>query len=203
MSRGDAVTPTDARLVEQALAGSQDAFRALVDRHSRPVLNLVARLVRDDGVAEELAQDAFVKAFAALRTFDPAYKFSNWILRIAHNVAIDHLRKSRLPVVSIDDDSSGRNLADVLADTREPSAFDRAVQGDFREDLEAALAQLRPEFRRLVVMRYLEDLSYEDIAEVVGLPLGTVKSHLHRARAALGRLLVDSGWGPRAPGEGA
>jgi len=194
------VTPTDARLVEQALAGSQDACRALVDRHSRPVLNLVARMVRDDGVAEELAQDAFVKAFGALRTFDPAYKFSNWILRIAHNVAIDHLRKSRLPVVSIDDDSSGRDMADVLAETREPSAFDRAVQSDFREDLEAALAQLRPEFRRLVVMRYLEDLSYEDIAEVVGLPLGTVKSHLHRARAALGRLLADSGWGPGPPG---
>jgi len=151
-------------------------------------------------VAEELSQDAFVKAFGALRTFDPAYKFSNWILRIAHNVAIDHLRKSRLPVVSIDDDSSGRDMADVLAETREPSAFDRAVQSDFREDLEAALAQLRPEFRRLVVMRYLEDLSYEDIAEVVGLPLGTVKSHLHRARAALGRLLADSGWGPGPPG---
>ncbi|HSP89747.1 MAG TPA: sigma-70 family RNA polymerase sigma factor [Vicinamibacterales bacterium] len=158
------MTPTDARLVEQALAGSQDACRELVDRHSRPVLNLVARMVRDDGVAEELAQDAFVKAFAALRTFNPAYKFSNWILRIAHNVAIDHLRKARLPVVSIDDDSSGRDMADVLADTREPSAFDRAVQGDFREDLEAALALLRPEFRRLVVMRYREDLSYEDFA---------------------------------------
>ncbi|MFO7693840.1 MAG: sigma-70 family RNA polymerase sigma factor [Vicinamibacterales bacterium] len=191
--------PADARLVEQALAGSQDACRALVERHSRAVLNLVARMVRDDGVAEELAQDAFVKAFGALRTFNPAYKFSNWILRIAHNVAIDHLRRSRLPVVRIDDESSGRNIADVLADTREPSAFDRAVQLDFRDDLEEALARLRPEFRRLVVMRYLEDLSYEDIAEVVGLPIGTVKSHLHRARAALGRLLADAGWGPGTP----
>jgi RNA polymerase sigma-70 factor (ECF subfamily) len=194
------VTPTDAQLVEQALAGSQDAYRVLVERHSRPVFNLVARMVREDGIAEELAQDAFVKAFGALRTFDPAYKFSNWILRIAHNAAIDHLRKGRLPVVSIDDESSGRDLADVLADAGEPSAFDRAAQGEFRDDLEAALARLRPEFRRLVVMRYLEDLSYEDIAEVVGLPLGTVKSHLHRARAALGRLLADSGWGPGPQG---
>lgn len=198
-----AVTPTDADLVTQALAGSQDAYRVLVERHSRPVFNLVARMVREDGVAEELAQDAFVKAFAALRSFDPAYKFSNWILRIAHNVTIDYLRKSKLQVVSIDDESSGRDLMDVLADGREPSAFDRAVQRDFRDDLESALARLRPEFRRLVVMRYLEDLSYEDIAEIVGLPLGTVKSHLHRARAALGRLLADSGWGPLPPGDGA
>jgi RNA polymerase sigma-70 factor (ECF subfamily) len=196
------VNPTDARLVEHALAGSQDAYRTLVDRHSRAVLTLVSRMVRDQGVAEELAQDAFVKAFAALRSFDPSYKFSNWVLRIAHNVAIDHLRRARPAVVSIDDDSSGRDLADVLADGREPSAFDLAVRRDFRDDLEAALARLRPEFRRLVVMRYLEDMSYEDIAEVVGLPLGTVKSHLHRARAALGRHLVDAGWGPEPAGDG-
>ena len=190
------MNPTDASLVEQALAGSQEAYRVLVERHGRPVLTLIARMVRDQGVAEELAQDAFVKAFGALRSFDPAYKFSNWMLRIAHNVAIDHLRKARPPVVSIDDNASGRDLADVLADGREPSAFEHAVRGDFMADLEAALARLRPEFRRLVVMRYIEDLSYEDIAEVVGLPLGTVKSHLHRARAALGKLLVESGWGP-------
>jgi RNA polymerase sigma-70 factor (ECF subfamily) len=196
------VNPTDARLVEQALAGSQDAYRTLVDRHSRAVLTLVSRMVRDQGVAEELAQDAFVKAFAALWSFDPSYKFSNWVLRIAHNVAIDHLRRARPAVVSIDDDSSGRDLADVLADGREPSAFDLAVRRAFRDDLEAALARLRPEFRRLVVMRYLEDMSYEDIAEVVGLPLGTVKSHLHRARAALGRHLVDAGWGPEPAGDG-
>ena len=193
------MNPTDATLVEHALAGSQDAYRALVERHSRAVLTLVARMVRDQGVAEELAQDAFVKAFGALRSFDPSYKFSNWILRIAHNVAVDHLRKARPPVVSIDDDASGREMAEVLADRREPSAFDRAVRRDFRDDLDAALATLRPEFRRLIVLRYLEDMSYEDIAEVVGLPLGTVKSHLHRARAALGRLLAEAGWGPDPP----
>ena len=193
------MNPTDATLVEQALAGSQDAYRALVERHSRAVLTLVARMVRDQGVAEELAQDAFVKAFGGLRSFDSSYKFSNWVLRIAHNVAIDHLRKARPPIVSIDDDASGREMADVLADRREPSAFDRALRRDFRDDLDAALATLRPEFRRLIVLRYLEDMSYEDIAEVVGLPLGTVKSHLHRARAALGRLLAEAGWGPDPP----
>ena len=195
------MTPTDASLVAQALAGSEDACRVLVERHSRPVLTLIARIVRDQGVAEELAQDAFVKAFAALRSFDPSYKFSNWMLRIAHNVAIDHLRKARPTLVSIDADDSGRDLADVVADGREPSAFERALRQDFREDLEAALGRLRPEFRRLVVMRYIEDLSYDDIADIVGLPLGTVKSHLHRARAALGRLLIEAGWGPESGGD--
>ena len=192
--------PTDAELVERALAGSQEACRALVDRHSRAVFTLVARMVREEGVAEELAQDAFVKAFAALRSFDPSYKFSNWILRIAHNVAIDHLRKVRPPMVSIDDEAAGRDVGELLADATERSPLDHALQRGLREDLEAALLQLRPEYRRLVVMRYLEDLSYEDISEIVGLPLGTVKSHLHRARAALGRLLIEAGWGPDASG---
>ena len=189
------MTPTDPELVERALAGSQDAFRQLVDRHGRAVFNLVARMVREDGIAEELAQDAFVKAFAALRSYDPAYKFSNWILRIAHNVAIDHLRRVRPGVVSIDDPSDN-DVSDALEDRREPSPFDHAAQRGLRDDLETALAGLRPEFRRLVVMRYLEDLSYEEIADAVGLPLGTVKSHLHRARAALAKVMTEAGWGP-------
>ena len=159
-------------------------------------------MVRDDGVAEELTQDAFVKAFGALRTFDPAYKFSNWILRIAHNTAIDYLRKSRLPTgVDRRRRTGARTWPTCWRMSGSPRPSTWHVQRDFRDDLEAALVRLRPEFRRLVVMRYLEDLSYEDIAEVVGLPLGTVKSHLHRARAALGRLLADSGWGPGPPGQ--
>jgi RNA polymerase sigma-70 factor (ECF subfamily) len=190
------VTSTDAQLVARALHGSQDAYRDLVERHGRTVLNLVARMVREDGVAEELAQDAFVKAFSALRSFDPSYKFSNWILRIAHNTAIDYLRRARPDMVSFDAESPGHGVADALIDDRERSPLDRAVHQGLREDLEAALGQLRPEYRRLVIMRYLEDLSYEEIADTLGLPLGTVKSHLHRARAALAVVMTEAGWGP-------
>lgn len=197
---GNPVTKTDPQLVEQALEGSQDAWRWLVERHGRAVFSLVARMVREDAIAEELAQDAFVKAFAGLRSFNPEYKFANWILRIAHNVAIDHLRKARPTLVSIDDDASGRDLSDVLVESRGPSPFDHAAQQGLREDLEEALARLRPEFRRLVIMRYLHDLSYEEIADTVGLPLGTVKSHLHRARAALARLMTEAGWGSETAG---
>ena len=190
------MTPSDAELVEQALRGSQEACRTLVDRHGSSVYHLVARIVRDDGVAEELAQDAFVKAFGALRSFDPAYKFGNWILRIAHNTAIDYLRRRRLDTVSIDDEAPGQAVVEAMVDQREASPFDRAANADLRADLEAALARLRPEYRQMVVMRYREDLSYEDIAEVLDLPLGTVKSHLHRARGELARLMATGGWGP-------
>ncbi|MCX6551701.1 MAG: sigma-70 family RNA polymerase sigma factor [Acidobacteria bacterium] len=187
---------TDAELVARALAGSQDACRLLVARHSRVVFNLIARMVRDPGVAEELAQDSFVKAFGALRSFDPSYKFSNWLLRIAQNTAIDHLRRVRPETVSIDAEAPGQPIADLLVDERARSPLDRAEQRDLREALETALAGLRPDYRRLVVLRYLEDASYEDIAAMLDLPLGTVKSHLHRARAELARLMEDSGWAP-------
>ena len=198
------MTSTDAQLVARALHGSQDAYRDLVERHGRTVLNLVARMVREDGVAEELAQDAFVKAFSALPSFDPAYKFSNWILRIAHNTAIDYLRRARPDMVSFDAESPGHGLTAALIDEKERSPLDRAVQRGLREDLEAALGRLRPEYRRLVIMRYLEDLSYEEIADILGLPLGTVKSHLHRARAALAVVMTEAGWGPETeqPPEG-
>ena len=188
--------PADAELVLRALGGGQDAYRELVDRHGRAVFNLVARMVRDAGVAEELAQDAFVKAFGALKHFDPTYKFSNWILRIAHNTAIDHLRRLRLPTVSVDVDTPGRNLRDQLVDEREPTPFDQAKGADLARDLERALAELRPDYRRLIVLRYQEDQAYEEIAETLDLPLGTVKSHLHRARQELARLMTKAGWAP-------
>jgi len=188
--------PTDADLVAGALRGRQDAYRELVDRYSRAVFNLIARMVRDAGVAEELAQDAFVKAFGALKSFDPCYKFSNWILRIAHNTAIDHLRRLRLPTVSVDVDTPGRDLRDLLVDEREPTPFDHAKGADLARDLEWALGQLRPEYRRLIVLRYQQDQAYEEIAEALDLPLGTVKSHLHRARQELARLMTTAGWAP-------
>ena len=193
--RGTADAPSDADLVTWALRGDQDASRELVTRHSRAVFNLIVRMVRDRGVAEELAQDSFVKAFGALRTFDPSYKFASWMLRIAHNTAIDHLRKLRPIVLSIDEDGAGRDVRDALLDERGPSPFQQAAGADLASALEWALARIRPEYRRLVVLRYQEDQSYEEIAEGLGLPLGTVKSHLHRARQELASLMTEAGWG--------
>jgi len=167
-------------------------------------------MVRDQGVAEELAQDAFVKAFGALRTFDPGYRFASWMLRIAHNTAIDYLRKLHPVVVSIDEDGAGRDVREALLDDRAQSPFQQAAGADLARALEWALSRIRPEYRRLVVLRYQEDQSYEEMAEALGLPLGTVKSHLHRARQELASLMTEAGWGvqtapesePVQPGRG-
>lgn len=175
-------------LVAGARGGSDEAFAALVARFERPVYNLIARMVRNPAIAEELAQETFVKAYRRLGTYDAAYPFANWILRIAQNTAIDHLRKPALPLTSIDEPRSSetgvRPAAGFIAsDAPDPEAI--LSRRDLAEQLGSAVEALRPEYRQLVVLRYHEELSLEEIAAMTGQPLGTVKSYLHRARADL------------------
>ena len=192
----------DEQLVREALSGSQSAYRELVHRFERPVFNLVARMVRDRGMAEDLSQDAFVKAFSRLETFKPDQgKFSNWLFKIAHNTAIDHLRRSELETVPLDSPvEEGSDFHATLPDDTAPSPYEAAVRGDLAAALTGAIERLRPEYREVVVLRHQEGLAYEEIAEITELPLGTVKTHLHRARKELAGHLAEAGW---APGESA
>ncbi len=186
---------TDAELVARSLAGQEDAFRELVTRHQRSVYNLLARMLRNPSQAEELAQDTFLKAFRNLRSFDNRFKFSNWILRIAHNAAIDAMRRAGPPELSLDepDDRTGLALAEAVPDPQGDQAVRALEHRDLSTALTEALDRLRPEYRQMVVLRYQEELSYEEIVEISGLPLGTVKSHLHRARAEMAAHLRRQG----------
>lgn len=192
------MSAADEQLVEEALAGSQRAYGELVRRFERPVYNLVARMVRDRTLAEDLAQDAFVKALTRLDSYQPAQgKFSNWLFKIAHNTAIDHLRRSQLDTVPIDaGDPEATDYHAILADPDAPSPFDRALDADLGEALGAAVERLRPEYREVIVLRHQEGMAYEEIADIAGLPLGTVKTYIHRARKELAALLSEAGWGP-------
>ncbi len=167
----------------------------LVSRHERSVYNLVARMLRDPAAAQDLTQEAFIRAFRHLATFDAAHKFSNWILRIARNAAIDALRRREPEFVPLDEDGEGRAApAETIPAPPGEDGFRRLERQDAARALERALSGLRPEYRELIVLRYHEDLSYEEIAEVTGLPLGTVKSFLHRARAEMAARLKEAGW---------
>jgi RNA polymerase sigma-70 factor, ECF subfamily len=187
---------TDAQLVERTLAGSEDAFAALVGRHQRSVYNLLARMLRNPALAEELAQETFLKAYTHLRSFKPEFKFANWVLRIAHNCAIDLLRQRGPQVVSTDEVESGgqRPIEDTIVDPGSDEAERRLERRDLSQVLGAALDNLRPEYRRVVVLRYQQDLGYEEIAAITGEPVGTVKSHLHRARAEMAVFLTRRGF---------
>ena len=173
----------------QALAGSQTAFEQIVRRYQRPVLSLLVRLTGDAGLAEDLAQETFVKAFRNLAAFDPRRRLSSWLFRIAHNTGIDALRKSRLPTVAFD---AGEPLEEPVA----PTSGDPVVRRALGRALDSALRQLRPDQRTAVVLRYEAGLSFEEVGQVLGIPEATARSHVHRARKELARLLTAAGWNP-------
>jgi RNA polymerase sigma-70 factor (ECF subfamily) len=189
---------TDAELVASALRGSQDSYRELVRRFERPVYSLVVRMVQDPAAAEDLAQEVFVKAFRRLETFDPKWKFSSWLFKIAHNTTIDHLRRGTPDTVPLEteaDDERG-SLASVLADETIEDPGAAAERRDLGRSLEKAIARLRPDYRQAVLMFYVHGASYQEICEVTGQPLGTVKTNLHRARKELAQAMTGLGWGP-------
>ncbi|MEX0856404.1 MAG: sigma-70 family RNA polymerase sigma factor [Gemmatimonadota bacterium] len=186
----------DRALVVQACDGRDRAFEELLRRYERPVFTLVLRMVRDRELAEDLAQEAFIKAFQAIRSYDPAYKFSSWIFKIANNLTIDHLRRRRIDTVSIDGSphasSAGgeRDTRIVLRSTEEtPEAFveNRELGGQ----IEDAIARLRPEYRTAVLLRHVEGYSYEEVAEIMEVPLGTAKTYIHRGRTELRTQLAE------------
>lgn len=182
------VPPSDADLATQACAGSEAASRALVARYAAPAVNLVYRMVRDRGLAEDLAQEAFLRAFQRLHTYDPRRRFSAWFFQLLHNVAIDHLRVRRLDTSSLD--QMAESGFEAVAESSAASSPEHvAARSEIAGAMAEALKRLRPEYREIVVLRYQEELTHAEIAEVTGLPVGTVKTNLHRARHELAALL--------------
>jgi RNA polymerase sigma-70 factor, ECF subfamily len=159
-----------------------------VRRYERPILNLIARIVHDPALAEDLAQETFLKAFRNLRSFDVSRKFSSWVFRIAHNTALDALRRRGAADRAVAAVDQPLQLHEPPPDPVEQAALGRAI--------EAALQRLRPEVRTAIVLRYQEGLSYEDIGDVLGIPVGTAKTFVHRARKDLAETLAAAGWKP-------
>jgi RNA polymerase sigma-70 factor (ECF subfamily) len=188
------VAATDVELVRGALNGSEHAFRDIVLRYQRPVFGLIVRVVRDPGRAEELAQDTFVKAFRALHTYDVQRKFSAWLLTIAHHVAIDEVRKGAIATVSLDELADHDGPPIEIADRKGASPVALAERTELATALKIAVGRLRPEYREIVTLRYEQELEYDEIAEITGLPLGTVKSSLFRARKELAAQMENLGW---------
>ena len=190
----DLETVTEARLVSEALAGSQSAFEQIVRRYQRPVISLIARMVGDRAIAEELAQECFVKAFRSLRRFDVSRRLSAWLFRIAHNTALDWLRKARPTLVSLDDDADdGPRGAFTAVAPSQPDPVERAALG---AALDGAMAALRPTYRAAIALRYDEELPFDEIADVLGVPEVTARTYVHRARKELAQALATLGWSP-------
>ncbi len=176
----------DVELVARTLDGSADAFGLLVERYQRPVLSLIARMVGDPALAEDLAQEAFVKAYRKLGTFDRRRKLSSWLFKIAHNTTIDHLRRARPETVTLEATATdGEESWEVLRADEAQEPDRRAERGQLMSRLDAALGRLSPGYREILLLRFREGLAYHEIAEVTGMAMGTVKVKLHRARKRL------------------
>jgi len=180
----------DADVVTLAQHGRDSAFRELVRRYERPVFSLIFRMVRDRETAEDLAQDTFIKVLNHIDRYRPEFKFSSWLFKIANNVAIDHLRKRHLDTISIDGSPHASSAAEIEATSldvavRQESALEEMEAKELGSEIERAIARLRPEYRSCIMLRHVEGRSYEEIAATLDLPLGTVKTYIHRARHEL------------------
>lgn len=180
----------DRALVEEALAGRQRAYQELVQKYEGALRRHVSRMVRDARVVEDLVQESFIKAFASLPSYSSEFAFSTWLYRIATNHTIDYVRRRKLATLSMDR-PPGRQEGpiEVPDPTYQP---DRHVMADQQRQLiNEAIERLPEKYHRVIIMRHRQEMSYEEIAEELDLPLGTVKAHLFRARALLYRYLRD------------
>ena len=185
-------TLDDRELVERIISGETELFTDLVSRYEKRIVNYVYRIIRRYEEAHDLTQEIFIKVYMALDRYDPKYQFSTWIFRIAQNSAIDSIRKKSLPEVSMTrpaqdgEEARPREIADEGV-----SPFRDLKNKELSAAIDAAVEELPADYRELVQLRHFGELSYDEIAELKKMPLGTVKNKLFRARNMLKDALVN------------
>ena len=186
----ETAAPEDGELVRRILAGEEELFAVLVDRYKLRLFRFVSRYLGDREDARDVTQEVFLKLYSALDSYDPRYRFSTWAFRIAGNAAIDQLRRKRIRAVPLelpaDEESEGRSIDPPDG---KPDPLEELSRTRLREALDRAIEQLPDDYRELISLRHHGELAYEEIAELKGMPLGTVKNKLFRARQALRDLL--------------
>ena len=175
-----ATGPDDGQLVAAAIAGRSEAFGTLVERYERAIYHLCLRTMRDPEEARDCAQEAFFKAFRSLRTFKPGSKFSTWIFSIAYHACCDRLGRRK------------RYTDDELPERADPGPGPAQIaeRNDEAQALRAAISELPEKYRAVITLYHLQGRQYEEIAQVLDLPMGTVKTHLFRAKELLRKALT-------------
>jgi RNA polymerase sigma factor (sigma-70 family) len=181
----------DLVLVELAKQGKQSAYAELMDRYRDSIYFMMLKMVKNPDDADDLTIEAFGKAFSRLEQYSPSFAFSTWLFKIASNNSIDFIRKKRIQVTSIDagymTDDGERMHVDAKSATLNPE--ETIMQGQRVTHMRLLVSKLKPKYRELVEKRYFEEMSYEEIAEELNLPLGTVKAQLFRARDFLAAMI--------------
>jgi RNA polymerase sigma-70 factor, ECF subfamily len=190
---------TDAELIQATIDGDAGAFSSLVSRYSRDAYAFAFFMAKDASDAEDITQEAFVKVWKNLTKFKPGQKFKSWLMAIAHNTAIDYLRKRRHVVFSKFEDEEGVNILAETLTNEEPSASDLAALAESAEKTARAVQELPDIYRSVLALRYEGGMSFEEISELVKKPVNTVKSQHRRALIALRGILSKKPGGGLAP----
>lgn len=174
------------RLIQRAKRGERDAFAELIEIYKDKIFQLAYRMVGNRQDAEDIAQETFLRVYANLNSYDENYKFSTWIYRIATNLCIDRGRKKR-PDFYLDAEVETGDGLDWYSrlSSQDKTPEDKVVTQELQETVQDALSQLQPKYRSIMILRYIEDLSLQEISEIVKLPVTTIKTRIHRGREAL------------------
>ena len=182
----------DRDLVATAITGVEGSFEELVRRYQRPISAYVYRMVGNYESALDLTQEIFIKVYGSLGRYRPEFKFSTWIYKIAHNSAVDHLRRNSTREQSLIHGTEGDNF-ELPVESGRLTPEQESERKERRVEIEAVVRTLPANYRELIILRHSQDLTYEEIVEVTGLPLGTVKNRLFRAREMMRQQFVEKG----------
>lgn len=186
-------TVTDADLIVAAIAGGSDSFEELVRRYQRPITGYVFRIVCDYEASLDVTQEVFIKVYNSLAKYSSDYKFSTWLYRIAHNAAVDHLRRNNISQQSLEAENADGTF-ELQLESQGATPEQDHQRSQWRSEIETVVNLLPSAYKELIVLRHGQDLSYDEIAEVTGLPLGTVKNRLFRAREMMRGIFIERGW---------
>ena len=188
--RGNQMGLIEENLIKKVKKGDRNAFAELVDLYKDKVYKVSYRMLGNRQEAEDVAQETFLRVYANIDSYDPSYKFSTWIYRIASNLSIDQLRK-RKQIYSLDkqvEGTEGLEWHDRLSDPGQ-GPEDQLLTGEIQGQVQEAINSLTPKYRSIMILRYLEDLSLNEISEVLKLPVSTIKTRIHRGRETLRKKL--------------
>lgn len=184
---------TDGELIVAAVAGRTEPFEELVRRYQRPITGYVFRIVGNYEASLDVTQEVFIKVYSSLAKYSDEYKFSTWLYRIAHNAAVDHLRRNSVNTHSLEAESADGTF-ELQIESGVSTPEQDHERSEWRSEIEQVVEMLPAAYKELITLRHGRDLSYDEIAEVTGLPLGTVKNRLFRAREMMRAIFIERGW---------
>lgn len=182
----------DKTLVEKAIRGKKEAFEMIIRKYQHPLLNYIGRMVGERELALDFTQEIFIRTYASLDSYKPQYKFSTWLFKIASNFIIDYWRKKKIDAFSIDqkqqwnDDNPPLQIPDD-----DPSIIDQFEISEIREKIEQTLDKIPASLREVFVWRHINEFSYEEMAEIKGLPTGTIKNRVFQAKELIRKHLEE------------